>query len=850
MKAVISKIGPVLGLVLFGIALWFLSHELRHYNAAEILAQLSNFPILHIALAFLFTAISYLALTGYDTLGFYYIGRPVAYRKIAKAGFIGYAFSNNIGFSILTGGSVRYRIYSAWGLSAIEITQIVAFCGITLWTGFLTLAGIFFVIAPPVIPATLHIPFTSVRIIGIIMLLGITGYVMLSIFIKKPLKIREWKLSFPSSGTVFKQILISSIDWIVAGTVLFVLLPDGYHFSYLMFISVFLLAQISGIISQIPGGLGVFESIMLLFLTPALPATAVLSSLIVYRLIYYLVPLCIAALLLGYQELTANKTQVGKITRKVTSWLPGIVPQVLSFTIFIGGAILLFSGATPAELPRLKWLRSFIPLPIIELSHFLGSVAGAALLILARGIQRRIDASFHITIALLTGGIIFSLLKGFDYEEAIILSIMLVALIPTRKEFYRKASLIGQKFTLGWIAAITFVLASSVWLGYFSFHHVQYNEDLWWHFTLHGDAPRYLRATVGALSLTFIFGLMKLLKTTRIKTELPVDEEMDKVKGVIEKSPLTDANLALLRDKSLLFSDDESSFIMYATEGRSWIAMGDPVGDKSQFTELVWKYRELCDQHDAWPVFYQVKDDYLSLYLDLGLNLLKLGEEARVPLDKFSMAGGDRKAMRYQQKKLQRDGYSFHIITKEEAKPLISEFHTVSNSWLKEKNTREKGFSLGFFDETYLSNFPYAIVRRDNEIVAFANIWAGADKYELSIDLMRHRPDSPGSIMDFMFIELMTWGQQEGYQWFNLGMAPLSGMENHELAPIWNKLASLIYTRGEYFYNFQGLRKYKNKFDPVWEPKYLACPGGLALPRILANATTLISRGLKGVVSK
>ncbi|HKJ33280.1 MAG TPA: bifunctional lysylphosphatidylglycerol flippase/synthetase MprF [Balneolales bacterium] len=850
MKAVMSKIGPILGLILFGFALWFLGNELRHYNAVEVFRQLSSISLLRILLAILLTSLSYLALTGYDTLGFYYINKPMPYRKVAKAGFIGYAFSNNIGFSILTGGSVRYRLYSAWGLSAIEITEIVAFCGITLWTGFLTIAGLSFLIAPPIIPNAVRIPFSSIRLLGLIFLLLILAYVAASFVLTKPLKIKEWELSFPSSGIALKQVLVSSVDWIVAGTVLYVLLPSGSPLSYIGFLGVFLLAQISGILSQIPGGLGVFESIIILFLTPTLPTSAVLGSLIVYRLIYYLLPLCVASILLGYQELVANKDQVGKITKKVTGWIPRVIPLVLSFTIFIGGAILLISGATPAEIPRLRWLHSFIPLPIIEISHFLGSLIGASLLILARGIQRRIDASYHITIILLIAGIAFSLLKGLDYEEATILALMLVALIPARREFYRKASLVGQKFTLGWIAAIIFVLASSLWLIHFSFHHIEYNEDLWWRFTFRGSAPRSLRATVGALGLTLIFGLMKLLKAARIKTELPVDEEMDKVKDIVEKSPHTDANLSLLRDKSLLFSDDDSAFIMYATEGRSWIALGDPIGDESQYTELVWKFRELCDQHDAWPVFYQVKDDYLSLYLDLGLTLLKLGEEARVPLNQFSMAGKDRKAMRYQQKKLQRDGYSFHIITKEEAQPLLSEFREVSDIWLKEKHTREKGFSLGFFDETYLSNFPFAIVKRDHKIVAFANLWIGADKYELSVDLMRHRPDTPSSIMDFMFIELMTWGQQEGYQWFNLGMAPLSGMENHELAPIWNRLASMIYTRGEYFYNFQGLRKYKNKFDPVWEPKYLACPGGLALPRILTNATTLISRGLKGVVSK
>ena len=134
--------------------------------------------------------------------------------------------------------------------------------------------------------------------------------------------------------------------------------------------------------------------------------------------------------------------------------------------------------------------------------------------------------------------------------------------------------------------------------------------------------------------------------------------------------------------------------------------------------------------------------------------------------------------------------------------------------------------------------------------MAFANIWTTASKEEISIDLMRYRPDAPEGVMDFLFIQLMLWGRQSGYRWFNLGMAPLAGLENRPLAPAWNRLASLLYRHGENFYNFQGLRRYKEKFDPVWSPRYLASPGGLALARIFVDLAALISGGLKGIMSK
>ncbi|HNX50896.1 MAG TPA: phosphatidylglycerol lysyltransferase domain-containing protein, partial [Thermoanaerobaculaceae bacterium] len=163
---------------------------------------------------------------------------------------------------------------------------------------------------------------------------------------------------------------------------------------------------------------------------------------------------------------------------------------------------------------------------------------------------------------------------------------------------------------------------------------------------------------------------------------------------------------------------------------------------------------------------------------------------------------------------------------------------------------REKGFSLGYFDEGYLSRFPAAMVQRDGELVAFANIWRGAGSEELSVDLMRSRPDAAPGLMDYLFARLMLWGKAEGFRWFNLGMAPLSGLESRALAPFWHRMGSLIFRHGEHFYNFQGLRQFKEKFDPQWAPRYLACPGGMALPRVLTNVAALVSRGLKGVVTR
>jgi len=326
--------------------------------------------------------------------------------------------------------------------------------------------------------------------------------------------------------------------------------------------------------------------------------------------------------------------------------------------------------------------------------------------------------------------------------------------------------------------------------------------------------------------------------------------EMLAVEDIVKHSRKTYANLALLGDKSFLLSDNRNCFIMYGIEGHSWIAMGDPVGSEGEWEPLVWKYRELCDRQDCWPVFYQIDKRNLDLYLNLGMTFLKLGEEARVPLKDFSLEGSSRKSLRYTCNKVERENCTFGIIPCDEVNHELDQLKHISDSWLKEKNTREKSFSIGFFKPDYLRKTPIAVVRREGEIVAFANIWLGAEKEELSIDLMRHLSSAPNGTMEYLFIELMLWGKQQGYDWFSLGMAPMSGLEDRELAPLWHKLGTFIFRHGEHFYNFRGLRQYKEKFDPFWESKYLACPRGFMLPRILANLATLISGSIKGVVAK
>ena len=847
LKRLAPFLKPLLILALFAISLRVLQDTLAHYRYREVITYLSSLPVDQIIIAIVLTLTGYLVMTGYDTLAFHYIKQPFPYRKIALASFIGYAFNNNVGLSGIVGGSLRYRLYTAWRLSAFDIARVIAFCTISFWLGFVLLGGTFFILEPPQLPSGIHLPFGSVRLLGFLLLLPALVYFAWIAIRREPVRVRQWEFELPSPGLFIAQVAISSVDWIIAAGVLYILLPDSLPLTFVRFLGIFLLAQIAGVLSNIPGGLGVFEAVSLLFLAPFFSASAILGALVAFRAIYYLFPLFVATGLLASHEIVEKREGVARAWKIFGRWAPGIAPHVLAFTTFVGGAVLLFSGATPTLPSRLMWLRRLVPLPIIEISHFFGSLAGAILLLVARGLQRRLDAAYQAAVFILSAGIVFQIFKGGDYEEAIILGIMLGALVASRQHFYRKGSLVNETFGPGWLVAILLVLISSAWLGFFSYKHVEYSSDLWWRFGFRGDAPRFLRASVGVLAAMLMVAIRHLLRPAIPDPDRPTPEQLDHAAEIVRTDRNSQTNLALLGDKPLMFSDTGRAFLMYGVEKRSWIAMGDPVGPEDEKSELIWRFRELCDLHAGWPVFYQVHRDQLHLYLDLGLTLLKVGEEARVSLHDFSLDGGSRKWLRKMQRRVESENCSFAIV---DADPILGDLRTISDSWLADKRTREKGFSLGFFHEPYVRRFPIAVVKREDRIVAFANIWTGAEKAELSVDLMRHLPDAPAGVMDYMFVQLILWGQEQGYEWFNLGMAPLSGLENRSLGSLWNRLGSLTYRFGENFYNFQGLRQYKEKFDPVWEPMYLASPGGLALPRILTNLATLISGGLRGVVTK
>jgi phosphatidylglycerol lysyltransferase len=847
-----EKAVPLLAAGLLIFAAFALHRELSTYRPGEVWRAIRSLPTLALMAALVLTFLDYAALTGYDALALRFIGRPLSYGKTALASFVGYAFGHNMGFSFLSGGGARLRVYSAWGISAAEVAGIQSFCGMTFWMGFLAVGGAVLTLEPMALPRSLGLPFHSALPIGVACLLVLGTALGASAFGRESFRVGNYSIPLPRPRTIFAQTILSSVDWGLAAGVLFMLLPAG-GLNFPGFLGLFMLAQVSGLVSQMPGGLGVFETALLYLLRPHLSGPEVMGALLAYRGIYYLLPLLTAALLMGAHEAALHGgRRVLRPEKALKSLSPivSLIPGLLAAAVFLAGMALVLTGVLPVEKERLSVLTSLVPLPVMEVSHFVASLLGVGLLFLARGLARRLDGAYVLTLFFLSGGVALSFLRGLDVEAAILLGVILLAVLPCRKSFYRRSALFGAPLTESWLLAVSMVLGAALWLGFFSHRHIEYDSSLWWQFTLHGSASRFLRSAVGMSVFGLALGLDGLLRPLRLSPAPPTEQDLARADTIVRESPRADSNLALLGDKFLLFSDSGRAFVMYGVSGSSWVAMGDPVGPGEEIPDLAWRFKEAALASGGHPVFYEVGEENLPLYRDMGMTVLKIGEEARVPLGLFSLEGSAYKDFRAAKRKMEeREGCRFSILAPEEAKRRLEELRAVSREWLQEKNTREKGFSLGFFRDEAVTRGPVAVVECGGGLVAFASLWFSAGKEELSPDLMRYGKGAPRDVMSYLFGETMSWGKEQGFSWFSLGMAPLSGLDG-EAGKIWPRAGSFLFRHGEHFYNFQGLRHYKEKFNPVWQPRYLVASGTLYLPGVMADLAALISGGFAGLFGK
>lgn len=826
------------------VVLYKLAADVKWTDVRTDLATASRLSLLK---ALGFTALSYAGISLYDALATR-AATPgkVPFHIAALAGAGGYAVSGLLGVSYLTGTAVRYRVYSGFGLDVARIAGVVAIS----WSGFLSglalILGGLLALHPQGLSAVLPVPPGIETAVGAAILAALAGYLAWLATGKRHLRAGGFSLPLPGAGIGAALTLAGVLDLSGAALTLYVLMPGDVATNLPFFFTIFFAAVGLGVLSHSPGGLGVFEATIIAGMGAA-GRSDVLAALVLYRVIYTILPFALAAGGLATVMGLAQRRHLTGGARIVWRTFAPMVPPVAAGIALLAGVVLLVSGNLPAEHSRLGLLREILPLPFIEASHLAGSIAGLLLIVVARGLYRKLHRAWIVAMALLAIGLIASLAKGLDWKESVSMLATLGVLGLFRPAFYRAEGGTLLRLNATWLVSITVLMAAIFWVGLFAHSHVPYQNALWWDFTWHGDASRFLRASLAVAVILGGIAFNSLVSgPPRRSDPEPIP---DAVRRLVDASEDTEAGIALTGDKAFLLDADGRAFIAYADTGRSLIAKGDPVGDAAAGKKLIWRLREMADQQGRACAFYAVSSAYLPTYLDLGMSILKIGEVARVELCGFTLDGSGKKGVRQARNRAARDGFVFEVIPAQNLAPVMTELRRVSDAWLAHKQGEEKGFALGAFTESYIANFDVAFLRAPSgEIVAFANLFKGANLRELSLDLMRYTPDAPGFAMDALFAEMMLWGAAQGYHWFSLGAAPFSGIENRQLAPIWNRIGGFVYEHGEHFYNFEGLRAYKEKFDPAWSPNYLACPGGLAAPRILYEVNVLISGGLRGLM--
>ncbi|MFW5972776.1 MAG: bifunctional lysylphosphatidylglycerol flippase/synthetase MprF [Bacteroidota bacterium] len=828
---------PYVGLILFAGALVLIYGELRGFQYRDVVDYLRSIPTYVVALTVGLTALNFWLLTAYDRLAVAYVRESLPYRRIALASFVGYSFSVALGHAYLTGGAVRYRFYSAWGISGTDIARIIVFCGISFWIGFAALGGVLFATVPFPIPPEIQLP-VSLRPLGIALLIVLALYLSISAVWKRPVRIRDWQIEIPSIRLTTAQGLVAVADLMLSAAILYLLLPHSPEVALTQIVGVFLLAMIAGYVSQVPGGLGVFDSVVLILLTPPLEPTQVLGALLAFRGIFYLLPLLTGATVFGVTEAIRYRAQVRAVSRRITATLPRTVPPVLAILAFMTGILLLMSATLPIDTDRVASMVDTIPWQTVELAHLATSLTGILFLFISIGLYRRLAAGFTATMVLFVVAAATALLRG-SWEVSIAVAIVFLAFLPARPFFYRRRHLFAQPFGPGFAAALLAVILTMVWLGVFVYQEHELTSIQLLQVSLDADAARFLRSLAAAIALTVVLTAIHMLKPMA-PDGIMLDEEIaPRVRNIAASAPRSDAHLALLGDKYLLFDEDRQSFIMYGIRGRTWAAMGEPVAAPDAAEELAWRFHSVVARHGGRIAFYNVSAESAALYLDLGLALFELGEEARVRLATYEASSFSRSEF---------DGGSLEIIPHAQVPAILSELRNVSDNWLNVHRGREQGFSLGHFAEEYIGQTPVAVVRQNGAIIAFANLWLTDRREEIAADMVRYVEGAPQEIVHFTVSTLMTWARDEGFDWFNLGIAPFDDHKARPVDVLWTRTGGTLYRHAEHFESAADLRRFKESYGPIWRVRYIAAPGAIQLPGVLNDVSSLIAESVDRIL--
>jgi len=834
-SALLLRLRPIWPWIIVALVGWIGWSELRKIDLLKVRTILQDTPPSLTLILLGLTALN-LALAGfYDVAALGRLDRPPRAAARWQVGVVTFAWSNFLTLGPLAGPAMRLWLYRPLGVEGRRSRSalgaiITAFAmGLVSWC------------LAVLLPLPAGAPPLASRLILGCLGVGLTAF-LLKVLRRLPFlpaSFRAWE------GGSFALAAVAAADWFLAWMV-FHGCVFGFHgwADAELSLKRFFVGQLVGLASLIPAGLGTADAYWVLTLGDSFAGhDRIVASLILYRSVYYLLPWGFATVyLIGRMVRTGRRTRA-------------LVRLAMAAYAFLCGAVLLASAATPSLTDRLVNLQRSVPLALVEISYWASVLLGFMLLVISRGLRRGYRSSHRVALSLFLAGALTTFLKGFDFEEALLALGAIAFLIIFRADFRHAGRLhppLEFMISMGLFAVVLFVA-----VGFGSFQ-VPGLEALS-HFGHAAQSARFLRGLV-LLVIAALAGAFHYAQRARPEDHLPDHDELARARDVTaRRARSTNPLLAATGDKAFFWLPPPSEeadvgsgtegFIAYRTLGRFLIAYSDPVCTPGQERRLLAAFLSHAADQDRDVVLYQISASMIPVAHDFGFSFFKLGEEGIVDLNRFDLRGNKAKKWRNALNRVEKAGGRFEILREESLSAALPELRAVSDAWLETKHGAEKGFSIGRFDEAYLARFPCAVVTdAGGRIIGFANILAAGNGEEITVDLMRYRPEALeqsglGDVIEYLFVRIMLYGKEAGYARFNLGMAPLSSVGDLRWARFFERLAHLFFRHGEHWFNFQGLRRFKERFDPVWEPRYMAYPKPWDWPAAVTSTAVLIAGG-------
>lgn len=544
-------------------------------------------------------------------------------------------------------------------------------------------------------------------------------------------------------------------------------------------------------------------------------------------------------------------------TSKVNKLVMRIFPAFLLFGL---GIINIISVLTPAIQYRLDYLKNYLPLASIHASNYLVFASGLFLLVTASFMFKGLRMAWRFALALSILSLVGHLTKAIDYEEAIITFIVILILLATKKEYNIKTNpklrLLGLETSI--LSIITVIIYGTIGFYFIDVKHfgvdfstlqsIRYtlqnyfligSEDL---NPLDSFAAHFLMSIkiCGFLSLGF---LIYTLINPYIRKEAITDDEKALVKELLAK--YGNSSLDYFKtyfDKSFYISDAKNAFVAYRLAGNYAVVLENPVAQNDEeIKNCIIEFDDFCFKCGFKSIYYRISEKDLKMYQSLNKKHFFLGQEGTVDLSAFTLEGGSKKSLRNALNKIAENGYKSTIYQPPIKDGILQKIQAVSNEWLIDTKRTEIIFSQGLFLWEELKNQTIITVEnKEEKIIAFLNIIPDGVTGEATYDLIRKTIDAPNGIMDFILVALFNHLKAQDYKTVNLGLAPMSGIENPQTMQ--DKSMKYAYEKIKSFSHYKGLRNFKEKFSPAWQNQYVVFSNDydlLQMPRILSKVIKL-----------